>query len=235
MKKKVKIILFFGLIITLLIYFGIWLISKNTKTEKRETEIIVETLQINAAIPFKAGQKFEYEIRGYSQDGGIISQGQGIYTLKAINEKYYTLQIKGSIFVLRPSDYMFNFENIYYYNKTTGDLERVDFDGESYFGEKAELRAVDTSVIFANWMLALTDNFYYKKEGIYKKIKVVGKEKINDRETFKVEVETASSDRKMIIWVDVKKRIAIKEKKFIDGDAYERNLISEKFNGENND
>lgn len=235
MKKKLKIILFFGLIITLLIYFGNWLISKNTKTKKRETEIIVETLQINSAIPFKVGQKFEYEIKGYSQDGEIISQGQGIYTLKAINEKYYTLQIKGSIFVLRPSDYMFNFENIYYYNKTTGDLERVDFDGESYFGEKAELRAVDTSVIFAKWMLALTDNFYYKKERIYKKIKVVGREKINDRETFKVEVETVSPDRKMIIWVDVKKRIAIKETKFTDGDTYERNLISEKFNNENND
>lgn len=200
---------------------------KNTEIKEKKTEIILETLQINTAIPFKIGQKFEYEVRGYSQDGGTISQGRGIYTLKEINEKYYTLQLKGSISVLKPSDYTLNIENIYYYNKTTGDLDRVDFDGQSYFGKKAELRAVDTSVIFASWMLALTDNFNYKKEGVYKKIKVVKREKINERETFKVEVETVSPDRKMIIWVDIEKRIAIKEKKIIGDDIYERKLISE--------
>lgn len=198
-------------------------VQKKPDTEK----ISIKHIEKNAEVPFKIGQKFEYEVKGYTNYGDIESQGKEIYFVKGIKRMngsdYYVINLKVNISVIKPSDYILDYENEYYYDKDTGDLKGVNFSNQILLGKEAELEAMDTSKMFASWMLALTDNFSYAKKGLYKKIKVIGKEKVNGRECFKVEVETI--DRRMYIWVDVEKRIVIKEKKFLTN-IYERNLVS---------
>ncbi|NCS91049.1 MAG: hypothetical protein GW779_01300 [Candidatus Altiarchaeum hamiconexum] len=226
MERGVKITLITVVMLTTLIGISGCLVEDVPK--KADTEkISIKQIEKNVEVPFKIGQKFEYEVKGYTSDGDIVSQGKEIYSVKEIkrinSNDCYVINLKVDITIIKPSDYSLDYEEVYYYDKNTGNLKRVNFSNQIFLGKKAELEAMDTSKMFASWMLTLTDDFNYKEDGVYKKIKVIERETVNERECFKVEVETIN--RRMHIWVDVEKRIIVKEKKFLNN-IYERNLIS---------
>lgn len=226
MENKVKTKLIIVVIIISLVGFSGCLVEDAQKKVDVE-KISTKQIEKNAEVPFKIGQKFEYEVKGYTSNGKIVSQGKEIYSVEEIkrinNSDYYVIHLKANITVIKPSNYLLDYEDVYYYDKNTGNLEIVNFSNQIFLGKKAELEAMDTSKIFASWMLTLTDDFNYKGDDVYKKIEVIRRETVNERECFKVEVETIN--RRMYIWVDVEKRIIVKEKKFLSN-IYERNLIS---------
>jgi len=93
--------------------------------------------------------------------------------------------------------------------------------------------------VFSQWMLALNENFMWsqivdEQTGGYKvemTYKVIGAEKINNMDCFKVEITLSENNKinaKWIVWVSKEKRILVKMQR-ITGDiiSAETNLISE--------
>lgn len=96
--------------------------------------------------------------------------------------------------------------------------------------------------MFATWMLALTDNFKWKvyaKDTSFGKspnaetieYKVVGREKVNGRDCFKVEMQVKNkqmgNEGKIVFFVDVEKRIVAKMQMYQDNLLIsEMNLVS---------
>lgn len=159
----------------------------------------------NSDVPFKVGDTFSYEFAGSAKDTDI-------YTVEGIE------RINGSdCFVVRreysftgPSDTIHTTERVWY-DKDTGRIKKDELsESDILYGEVAESLSSDT-LFFAQWMLSLTDDFKleiryndtYATAGVLS-YEVVGREKIDGRNCFKVKV----NDR--YLWVDAEKRILIK-------------------------
>ncbi len=86
------------------------------------------------------------------------------------------------------------------------------------------------NIIYYPWMLALDDNFEMQinengqgiKTTFVSVLKVIGKEKINNRDCFKVELRALDENKHVLlrenIWVDIKKRVLVK------AETYSENL-----------
>jgi len=137
-----------------------------------------------------------------------------------------------------------------YYNKDTGEITMIKkgLEGEGIVkGNKAKLEVTSDS-IFASWMLALDDNFkwklIYNKTGVEeetylgeREFEVIGREEVNNRDCFKVEIKKIRVDsmtnvRKIVerryLWIDVEKRILVKRQIMYENVLLsEMNLVSE--------
>ncbi len=239
MKKKFKITL---IIITLLsIGIGSYFITRynvNEKVEEIDTKepiIDLEKLQPSAGVSFKVGQRFEYKRTGYDKNGTVVSYEDSIVTVEGIEKiddnDYYVVYDRWNVTVIKPSDYTINVVEKYYYDTQNGNVIKIEMTNKQ--GEQREVLEDDkniewimtqTGVILAPWMLYLSDTFMYRCKYGDCKIKVIGREWINDREVFILEIE--KPDCKSYSWIDVEKRILIKQKNICNSITYEKNLIS---------
>ncbi len=117
-------------------------------------------------------------------------------------------------------------------NKTTKEFKRFFGEIPSEISEIWEV----LPACFVPWMLSLNNEFKIKiknnKIGSKKEIRVIGKEVIKNRECYKVEVRSIDENNKVqdisIKWIDVKKRIIVKEEKYWEQlKVAESNLVSE--------
>ncbi len=177
--------------------------------------ICVEKIKIskNTGVPLKVGDIYRYNIK--RKDG----HGRDIYVVKKLerinNISYYMVQ-REHYFV--NSNEIISIYKVWF-EKESGEVLKLEFDNITIKGEVAELLISDTW-FFAPWMLALNDSFKlivkfnstYTKRG-YKIYEIVGKEKINGIECYKVKIMTvvdSKVDSVVYFWIDVKRRILIK-------------------------
>ncbi len=203
-----------------------------------------EELKINAKLPFKVGDEFEYHsIAKYSDVHHLFIVGE----IKKIKGRdYYTIrtdawgkQKSGGKWEEIPKG---EGKMWLYYDKETGEAFEKENNG-------SELKNMGSDpqrgLPIYYWMLALDDNFkwvrmwnttglgvHYESKYVYE---VVGREKIKERECFKVEkkiMDLKSNEiiEKTILWVDIEKRVLIKRVKYENKTIiYERNLLSAPF------
>jgi hypothetical protein len=141
----------------------------------------------------------------------------------------------------------------YYYDKETGECVQIKyFKGEILLATFTKDRAeyVDQAILFSDWMLALNDDFMWERtadtsdqttNGVRHTTKEVytvkGREKVNGRECFKVEINsktegygkyTSKSEEVSVMWIDVKERIMVKSTTKYEGlSISETELINE--------
>lgn len=178
----------------------------------------------NAGIPLRVGRKFIYEVKN---SGG---SGTDTYTVEKIENiggiDYYVVRLDS--YFVDESGTLLNDINKAWYNKNTGEIIKIESKDETGVpifnpveGKVAEFMASNWN--FAPWMLALTDDFEwnlkykyntpYSIGGGYKNYKVIGREKVEDRETFKVKITSVVNskiDSEEYVWVDAQERILIK-------------------------
>lgn len=231
--------------------------KNNTVIKYSEKKIIdyrykvtAKELESNAKVPFEIGQRFVYKTTPATAEQRIF--GESIFTVEGIEkidkkECYVVYKNYTEIYV-DPfgKDKKRHWDIWYYYDKENGDIIAVKDGSYLIRGGEAELRAIDNSM-FAPYMLALTDDFKWEQD-VYSNLsdigieghdkieyKVVGREKINNRECFKVECVYFLQryggnkiDHKEIFWVDVEKRILIKKDYYSKGNLRisETNLVS---------
>ncbi len=147
-----------------------------------------------------------------------------------------------------PEPYTPQMHLYYYYDKENGKLVQITAEGggyssdpygnveshitnKTYTGEESEF--IGGSIVFSEWMLALNDNFIWERisnisigsdiSSTTFTYAVEGREKVNNRDCFKVEV-TEKTERNnikssgmkkvvktSIVWVDVTERILVKQ------------------------
>lgn len=209
-------------------------------------------IQKNSEIQFKVGDKFLYRTEG--DLGGYSNITYFVEEIKKVDgrECYVVSETDSSIYIEAegwPPQY-FSRTITLCYDKETGRVLRVTLreNNEEFIIEDGanELRAMHS--FFAYWMLGLSDDAkweilftqitpslnlteYHKAE-----FRVLGREKVNDRECFKVELRYVELlDKKEVVtsidyyYVDVKKRIVVRWARYsVDKLKYsEMNFISE--------
>lgn len=207
-------------------------------------EISESELKINAKLPFKAGDEFEYHcITEYSD----IHQVFIVEEVKRIKgSDYYVIRTKawGKQKLDKWQEILKGEGNVgLHYDKETGKA----FEMKDY--PEYELKDMGSDpqrgLPIYYWMLALNDDFkwermwnttglgvHYENKYMYE---VVGREKIKGRECFKVEKKIMDLKSKEIIektvfWVDVETRVLIKEITYADNISIcENNLLSAPF------
>jgi hypothetical protein len=133
-------------------------------------------------------------------------------------------------------DYFNSQRTYYYYDKETGKCimqKYSDINGisKTFTKDWAEYSTRDPAILFSDWMLALNDNFMWEQKAEISdeaqgtttqevfEYTVKGREKVNGRECFKVEInkkieETSGEKYKTeeidLVWIDVKERIMVK-------------------------
>jgi len=131
-----------------------------------------------------------------------------------------------------------------YINKENGEIVKIDLGPDSEdFSLEDSTRVVEGNGMYAPWMLDLEEGVKWshtitssKNFAIIYEYDVGGKEKIGDRECFKVEVtifekspkgESEKTNERLILWVDTNKRILVRLNGLIgDLKIMEMNLIS---------
>ncbi len=200
----------------------------------------------NSDIQFKVGQKFIYKTP--EEEYGWLITTYRVEKIERKNGKEY--------FVVLQEDNSTTFDDkeriniiqyfTYYYDKENGKVSQIKVNDAIVKDGAENLRATDMS-FFAYWMLSLDDNANWEikftettpslnlVEHRNFEFRVLAREKVNNRECFKVEKRIINIDKKNELeeidyyWVDVKKRILIK-KEFYSTDKvkiYEMNIISE--------
>ena len=204
----------------------------------------------NSEISFKVGDKFMYQSPGYREKDGC----QDTFTIerseKVSGRDAYVVvnehnEIYAETLFEKTKHYSTDDTTTYYYDKIDGEvLKIVNDDGEVIKDGAENLRAT-AKTFFAYWMLGLADDakwelsftqttsFLNMTEHRKDEFRVVGREKVNNRNCFKVEKRIVNIDKNLVeeidyFWVDVKKRILIKKEFYADNVKYfEENLVSE--------
>jgi len=199
-------------------------------------------LERNAEVPFKVGDKYTYT----GEDENNVVNDTMVFTVTGIE------YVNGrDTFVV-----VDNWTNIerkpygngktprteresFYYDKETGRVLKA-VRGGTYHMDEAEVLSTHTAM-FLYWMLSLKDGLEWEGERTlvllnqpsktYSKHKVLGRETVNGRECFKVELKDFSGGRLIqtyIFWVDVKDRILVRRQvsEEIMGFFREINLVS---------
>lgn len=214
----------------------------------------------NSEIQFKVGEKFVYQtpkVESSSFFGKAWSQATTTYTIDGIErvdgrDCYLVTEMDNSTFVesggRTPQSYVHVFRLCY--DTETGRVLRAStktMDGEYVIKDGAEELRADHS-FFAYWMLGLDDNARWETlstevtpslnmvEHGKDEFRVIQREMINGRESFKVEKKIIGDlDKKEVTgvdyyWVDVKKRIMVRWERYngdMEGKYVEDNLLSE--------
>jgi hypothetical protein len=233
-KKRIIAVSVVGIILVIGIYFikGVNFEENDEKNKILNTEeffkkkvecaeqdgyvICVEKSQLsrNTEVPLEVGKVFKYEVKredGFGTDTYIVEK------FEDINSRSYYV-VKREFYFVDESDTIKTIM-MAWYDKETGRVLKHEFDGNIIKGEVSELLVSDTW-FFAPWMLALNDSFKleikfndtYTERG-YKLYEVVGREKINGKECFKVKLTTivdSKIDSQAYWWIDTQKRILIK-------------------------
>lgn len=208
-------------------------IENTTKhVAEYNVKISSENLSINTKPQFKVGDKFRYKTT--TQIQGISMNSISDYSADKIerinNTDYYLVINTQTQQVPNPkTGAIMNMttETKSYINKETGEILKIATSvGGHEITMSKDAASVSGNGMFATWMLSLTDNFKWKvnaedtsfgmapnAETI--EYQVVGKEKVNGRNCFKVEMRVKSKqmsgdEGKIIFFVDVKKRIVVK-------------------------
>jgi len=207
-----------------------------------EYKISENNLQRNAEVPFKQGEKFVYNL---TWNENICERNcLRPNTVLVFEVENYTT-INGRNCYIISAKYNGHFM-MYYYDSKTGDILMIkEGNREIEWAEEARSITFDEKGLpFLYWMLSLKDNFTWEEHinvsgggrdyQYINKYVVVGKENVNNRTCFKVEIVQSSENITMEI--DVEKRIVVKKKvryqyqnknnesKYYD---FEANLISE--------
>ncbi len=208
-----------------------------------------EKLVPNTKPHFEVGEKFEYEIT--TQIQGISSSSKSTYSvdkIERINSTEYFIIVNSQTNEMQnpQTGAVINTstETKSYINKETGEILKIvtSMGGQEITLNK-DVASVSGNGMFATWMLSLTDNFKWKvnaKDTSFGKTpesetieyEVTGREKINKRDCFRVEMKVKSgqmtgNEGKIIFWVDVEKRIVIRMQMYSENlKVSEMNLVS---------
>lgn len=235
------------------------LIEKDNKLKENDnTEVRVgitkslDELEINSEPSFKIGQKYFYVHTPRVRSEGYYFETE-MFEIKGtekINETdYYVVICNYSSYVSKtPEADILNSKRIggviitWYYDKKNGKSIGKNINPENYTNEDT---FTTDHPFFARWMLYLKENIGWHINDIVTQtvgdtiikvnkryeFKVVGKEKIDNVECFKVKLDIVDIPTKKIektryYYVDVNRRIGIKMEEFEDGiRMYEVNLI----------
>jgi len=218
----------------------------------------LDELEINSEPSFKIGQKYFYVLHSPKaiNEGGNYYFATETYEVKGTerinNTDYYVVICNYSWYVSKtPETDISNSKRIggviitWYYNKKNGEcIGKNTISKENYMNE--DVFTTDHP-FFARWMLCLEENIGWYMNNIVTQtidnitikvnerydFKVIGKEKIEGVECFKVKLDivdipTKKIERTRYYWVDVNRRIGIKMQEFEGGIMmYEVNLIKE--------
>ncbi|PKP57215.1 MAG: hypothetical protein CVT88_09195 [Candidatus Altiarchaeales archaeon HGW-Altiarchaeales-1] len=223
--------------------------TENVKENAKEINFTIS--EHNIKPQFKVGDKFKYTIHGSSLNpknnsadiNGILECN--VEKLERINGKDCYLLVSKTQTSLPDNSPLKAIlsETKHWVDKDTGKIIKTSIQ-ESMIQQKGKVIEMpsseatipnETSDIYGNimyypWMLALDDNFEMKvnensqgiKTSFVSVFKVIGKEKINDRDCFKVELRVLDENKHVLlrenIWVDIKKRVLVK------AETYSENL-----------
>jgi len=200
----------------------------------------------NSEIQFKVGQKFIYKTPEKEYGWEIDT-----FTVEKIERKngkeYFVVVQESNSTTFGDFNEKRNILRYftYYYDKENGRVAQIKVDNVTVMDGSQELRATDLS-FFAYWMLGLKDNAKWEikfteitpslnlVEHSTFEFRVLGREKVNNRECFKVEKRIINNDKKDAVeeidyhWVDVEKRILVKEEYYTADKVklVELNLVS---------
>ncbi len=177
----------------------------------------------NAEVPLKVGRKFIYEVKNSGGSGTDTYTVEKIENIEGID--YYVVLLD-RYFVDKSGSDLGGPERAWF-DKNTGEVIRYEYNQlpDSIFVIKGRVAEFMAAWNFAPWMLALEDDFYWRvkyKDKIdfnnyeavgFTDYKVVGREKVGDRETFKVKITSvvdSKIDSEEYVWIDVQERILIK-------------------------
>lgn len=223
--------------------------TENVKEHAKEINFTAP--EHNIKPQFKVGDKFKYMLHGSSLNpknnsayiNGILECN--VEKLERINGKDCYLLVSKTQESLPDNSPLKAIisETKHWVDKDTGKIIKTNMQQSMIQQNGKVIEMPSSEAIMANeisdiygnimyypWMLALDDNFEMKvnenKEGVKTSFvsvfKVVEKEKINDRDCFKVELRVLDNNRQVVlrenIWVDIKKRVLVK------AETYSENL-----------
>ncbi len=219
-------------------------LTENVK--ERAKEINFTILEHNVKPQFKIGDKFKYKIYGapiITKDISASTKSvEGILECKVeklerINgtECYLLVSTQQTSLHSDAPSIMITTLKVWV-DKDAGKIIKSQMS-RIYKGNEISSESIipnKTSEIYGNimyypWMLSLDDDFEMKvnenSQGIEKTssasvFKMIGKEKINDRDCFKVELRVLDENKRVLlrenIWIDIKKRILVKSESYYE-------------------
>lgn len=228
--------------------------EENEKIMHDVTIEKVEDIELNSKPSFEIGHKYFYRSSPLPVEKGYYFEEE-VFTIKGkqrINKTDYYIITRDVVGYISPNPditsakhFGNNITTTWYCDEEEGKCIGKNTNPEKYSDENM---FVTDSSMFAYWMLGLKENLKWNMylngteetmKGRYLKLhikyefEVVGKEKVNNIECFKVKMKYINTDTKKVryvryYWIDVKRRILIKKEQFEDGiKMYEINLIKE--------
>lgn len=216
------------------------------KESGRQYNVSGGELPKNSEINFKVGQKFVY--KSPEDEYGWFTSTYTIERIEKVDGRDCYIVLAYYETISKEEDMHSNTHYISYcYDIEEGRVLQIMAGGDVIDDGAEEVRA--TNSFFAYWMLGLTDEakwnmqtditWYLKgKEEVKKgkdEFRVIGKERVNNRDSFKVERRIITENIVSSInyyWVDVEKRILLR-KEFYDTSSggkikyYEEDMIYE--------
>lgn len=210
-------------------------IENTTKfAAEYDVKISSDKLIPNMKPQFEVGEKFEYKTT--TQIQGISTSWRSVYSvdkIERINNTDYYVVVNSQINEMQDprTSAIMNItttETKSYINKETGEILKIvsSTDGQETIIMGKDAASVSGNGMFSTWMLSLNDNFKWKVNAEDRSFgmapraetieyQVTGREKVNKRNCFKVEMKVKSEQRsgdtgKIIFFVDVEKRIVVK-------------------------
>jgi hypothetical protein len=240
------------------------IITQSVKDVSSYAEIHAEKISANKKLSFKLGEKFKYtetppQGLGGPDEAFYIYHTYFIEKIDRINKSDCYLIKKNETQIIsthmdgKPVNEMTSDDTIVCVNTDSGDPVMVKSKDMVGYGDAASM-TIDTysalgRFFYAQWMLSLDENFRWEekmtltepvKQDTTISYEVVGGEKINNRDTFKVEIfmdnKRLGNDREVIqnnkmkslLWVDKEKRILVKAEVYINNVLIKQiNLITE--------
>ncbi len=206
----------------------------------------------NSEIQFKIGEKFVYKT--LEKEYGWLITTYYVEKIEEINgrECFVVFQEDNettieTLFDKKETNNVIHYFT-YYYHKKSGKVLKLKVESAIVKDGAEDLRSTDMS-FFAYWMLGLYDDAKWETnftettrthssdlvEHRKFEFRVMEKEKVNNKECFKVEKRVINLDKNNKVeerdyyWIDIKKRILIK-KEFYNEDNlkyFEQNLVSD--------
>jgi len=194
-------------------------------------------IQKNSEIQFKVGDKFLYQSDKEEATGSYGNTTYFVEGIKKVGDRecYLVSETDDFFFIeytgARPQ--ILSRTNTLCYDKETGKVLQVALreDGKEFIIKDGadEMRAMHS--FFAFWMLGLHDDAKWEilfteitpslnlTENLKAEFRVLGREKINNRECFKVELRYVDLDKKEVTdidyyYIDVKKRIVVRWERY---------------------
>ncbi len=261
MDKKLFMILSVGIVTIGLVFFVGYSVLKQDgdggqgqdtdSGQNLKVEISEFNLELTSKSSFEVGQEFKYETTTRMDDDSTMNYEETFIVEKIERHNGVDCYVISSIGQMSDSSgasMAMEIEKITYVNKETGKIVQIDVEMGGLempmeWGEDA--LSFRGNGMYATWMLALKENLTWtttmntsmdvERMTTDMTYKVIGMEKINDTECFKVEITTlmkmSEDDQgtiKEIIWIDANKRIVVKSLSEIEElMTSEMNLVSE--------